>query len=299
MQALKYRGRGKKLICRRYADGASDSDLPDGDLLREGRCSQGSLHCSLASRHLKLFKNRLRFRADDSTIDYHINLQDLVNANRRKYSKNEKDFSPGYQRRADHTDAIILTLKNGTHHEFRLDSTENAKAWLAALKGESSAKGDGSRFATTEEEVDVAVDGAAGAVGMTEDEKEKAAEEEQEFAENEDTAADEGGEAKGKDNEETVGRVRANTKNVEQCAGWLYKLGEQKLGVAGAYRKRWFSLRKERCRTLNTRAEVFNGASQVASILRGARYDDRLPGCPDNSIDIVTPGRICSACRRL
>ena len=140
MQALKViEADAKNSSAGGTADGASDSDLPDGDLLREGPVlRKDHFTAALRPRHLKLFKNRLRFfRADDSTIDYHINLQDLVNANRRKYSKNEKDFSPGYQRRADHTDAIILTLKNGTHHEFRLDSTENAKAWLAAPKGES------------------------------------------------------------------------------------------------------------------------------------------------------------------
>ena len=122
------------------------------------------------------------------------------------------------------------------------------------------------------------MDGAAGAVGMTEDEKKRLPRKNKSLLKTRMQLQTRAVRPR-KGQRRNCRRVRANTKNVEQCAGWLYKLGEQKLGVAGAYRKRWFSLRKERCRTLNTKRQrclYSTGASQVASTLRVcSKYDDR------------------------
>ena len=77
--------------------------------------------------------------------------------------------------------------------------------------------------------------------------------------------------------------------------GWLYKLGESKMGFLGAYRKRWFSLHKndlpyyKHVPTMGA-FEIAAGKINFKNVMEVRQSS--ASGCPEHTIEIVTPGRV-------
>ena len=275
------------------------SKLSDGELTYNGDVARKDYFmANLRRRHLKLYTNCLRFyHFEDDVENYHIDIQDLAKVQRilRLEEKQHKDWP----------EAIVLILKNGNVHEFRVQTDNIAEAWVSALR--KLASPHGTKFVTKEESASAA---SMLVEALTGEEKDYAAEERDTQREEEgvllgnSSATLEGIAEGGNDVDDPsttevghIGRSRSNTKSVEQCGGWMYKLGERKLGATSGYRKRWFSLRNGELSYFKYREDdtsVFNrgksGSVSFKTVLEVRR--SRVSGCPDNTIEIATPSRI-------
>ena len=267
-------------------------ELPDGPLVYKGKVHRKDFFSEVRRpRMLRLHMNRLLFtRLDRPDLPpYRINVDDLARAARL--------INPGAPE--GQRDTVRVDLKDGTSHEFMTENTDSAVAWITQLRelgakraaaedgngedggGEDS---DGNRkkkramtLEVAEGTEDESVSRARTNSMMTPDEVEHAAEDKEEQKE----VANE---------EEAVDHVKTS-----RAEGWMYKLGEAKFGSLGAYRKRWFSLQKSELpyykhRAVGILARNAAGRINFRNVLEVRQ--SAVPGCPDNTIEVVTPGRV-------
>ena len=279
---------------------------PDGPLIHEGPVRRKDFFTEACRpRQLKLHLNRLLFHRTDLEgarvrAPYSVDVDDLKRAARLI-----NPSAPMGMR-----DTVRLVLKDESTHEFMCDDTDTAVEWINMLRGlgakrsaaDSDDAGEGGEGGEGEEKTaaktttttttttldvvqeaeDVAVSRERVNSQMTLDELESRAEEQEEMKE----LAHETEKKK----KEVVDHVKTS-----RSEGWLHKLGENESLGTGNYRKRWFSLQKNELPYYKHRA--------VGLLARGAagRIDFKhvvevrqssIPGCPDNTIEIVTPGRV-------
>jgi hypothetical protein len=277
---------------------------PDGPLIYEGLVRRKDFFTEACRpRRLKLYLNRLMFyRCTDKEgkAPYCVDVDQLKRAARLINPSAEEGMR----------DTVRLVLKDESTHEFMCDDTDTAVEWINMLRGlgakrsaaDSDDAGEGGEGGEGEEKTaaktttttttttldvvqeaeDVAVSRERVNSQMTLDELESRAEEQEEMKE----LAHETEKKK----KEVVDHVKTS-----RSEGWLHKLGENESLGTGNYRKRWFSLQKNELPYYKHRA--------VGLLARGAagRIDFKhvvevrqssIPGCPDNTIEIVTPGRV-------
>ena len=206
-------------------------------------------------------------------------------------------------------DTVRLVLKDESTHEFMCDDTDTAVEWINMLRGLGARRSEvGSGSGGGEGgEVEGGVEGGEGGEEKTAiTELVVAREVENEAVTRErvnsqlsldelESRAEEQEEMKELAHETEKEQKETDHVKTSRLEGWLHKLGENESLGTGNYRKRWFSLQKNELPYYKHRA--------VGLLARGAagRIDFKhvvevrqssIPGCPDNTIEIVTPGRV-------
>ena len=277
---------------------SEEGPVENGLLVKEGIVQRKDYFSDVRRpRQLQLHLNRLLFRPEGKpdAVPYTIDVSELARAAR--FINHD---APEGER-----DAVKLELKDSTSHEFMCDTTESAIQWVNSLRSlapirkkveagedvdlnefikstETNTNGDSVDAAEEESQVR-----ARSNSQLTMDELEQIAEDKEE--------AQEAAEHEKEMEEKEVDHVKTY-----RLEGYMYKLGESKLGFLGAYRKRWFCLQKDQLTYFKHRTSSNMNSVLLNSICAGKINfksvlevrQSSISGCPDNTIEIVTPHRI-------
>ena len=185
---------------------------------------------------LQLHLNRLLFRPESKrdAVPYRIDVSDLTRAARL--------INTGAE--AGQRDTVKLELKDGTSHEFMTTSTELAIEWINALRSLGGLRKKIKAGETIDlSTLNISKEETADETAAVETETATRERVNSQLTMDEMEQLAEGKEEREATKEETDKVVdHAKTSRSE---GWLYKMGEAKMGFLGAYRKRWFSLQKD------------------------------------------------------
>jgi len=217
--------------------GEEKQELEDGLLVKEGVVRRKDFFGEARRpRFLQLHLNRLLFRPESKrdAVPYRIDVSDLTRAARL--------INTGAE--AGQRDTVKLELKDGTSHEFMTTSTELAIEWINALRSLGGLRKKIKAGETIDlSTLNISKEETADETAAVETETATRERVNSQLTMDEMEQLAEGKEEREATKEETDKVVdHAKTSRSE---GWLYKMGEAKMGFLGAYRKRWFSLQKD------------------------------------------------------